>query len=68
MKKIILSCSFIMVFLTLFTPLLLQASVGTTCCDNTNDEFECHRVMNGNELHIFYGFEIICDEGEEPVD
>ncbi|MFN3801630.1 hypothetical protein [Belliella pelovolcani] len=54
--------------ITFFIPFLLHASVGTTCCDNTNDEVECHRVMNGKELHIFYGFEIVCDEEEEPVD
>lgn len=66
MKKLFRKSVIIVFVFTAFSPFIVQALAGSTCCDNDNDEIECHRVYQGTKVHIFYGNVITCDEGEDP--
>lgn len=44
----------------------LAYATGCTVCDETTEE-ECHRVIQGNEVHIYYGEEKDCPDEEDQL-
>ncbi|MCL6260689.1 hypothetical protein M3O96_16410 [Aquiflexum sp. TKW24L] len=60
MKKLMMIISAILFSVSIPSDIF---AAGCTVCETGSDE--CHRVMIGNTVHIFYGVEKPCPEGIE---